>query len=135
MHIKSLERFDFDAVLLPYNYVLKQNPQYAADFEALVAVCQERDIAVQTIKGLCRRPWPANVTRNRATWYQPFEDQDAIDKVVHWVLGDQRVFLNTASDIHLLPRILDAATRFEARPADTEMSALMVAQEAAPLFA
>jgi len=134
MHIKSLERFDFDAVLLPYNYVLMQNPQYAADFEALVAMCYERDIAVQTIKGLCRRPWPEDATRNRSTWYQPFEDQDAIDKAVHWVLGDPRVFLNTIGDIHLLPQVLDAATRFEARPADAEMSALMAAQEAAPLF-
>ena len=134
MHIKSIERFDFDSVLLPYNYVLMQNPEYAADFEALVAMCEERNIAVQTIKSLCRRPWPEDATRNRSTWYQPFEDQEAIDKVVHWVLGDPRVFLNTIGDIHLLPRVLDAATRFEARPSDAEMSALMVEKDAAPLF-
>jgi aryl-alcohol dehydrogenase-like predicted oxidoreductase len=134
MLIKSLERFDFDAVLLPYNYVLMQNPQYAADFEALLAICEERNVAVQTIKSLCRRPWPEGVARNRATWYQPFEDQDAIDKAVHWVLGDPRVFLNTTADIHLLPRILDAAVRFETRPTDAQMSALTAAKDAAPLF-
>ncbi len=27
MHKRSLERFDFDSVLLPYNYVMMQNPQ------------------------------------------------------------------------------------------------------------
>ncbi|MBN1178510.1 MAG: aldo/keto reductase [Anaerolineae bacterium] len=134
MHIKSIERFDFDAVLLPYNYVLMQNPAYAADFEALVTMCEERNIAVQTIKSLCRRRWTEEATRNRSTWYQPFEDQDAIDKTVHWVLGDLRVFLNTIADIHLLPCVLDAATRFEARPTDAEMSALMAEKNAASLF-
>src|SRR5919202_54051 len=41
MHRRALERFDFDSVLLPYNYQMMQNPQYAADFEALAAICQE----------------------------------------------------------------------------------------------
>ncbi len=134
MHLKSLERFDFDAVLLPYSYTLMQNPRYAADFEALLAVCGERNVAVQTIKSLCRRPWPAGVERNRATWYQPFEGQAAIDKAVHWVLGDPRVFLNTVGDIHLLPQVLDAAVRFECRPSDAEMAAFIAEQESASLF-
>jgi len=32
MHSRSLERFDFDSVLLPYNFPMMQNPQYAAEF-------------------------------------------------------------------------------------------------------
>ncbi len=134
MHLRSLERFDFDSVLLPYNYVLMQHPQYAADFEALMAVCSERNVAVQTIKSICRRPWPQDVARNRSTWYQPLEVQDAIDKAVHWILGDERVFLNTVGDIHLLPQVLDAAARFERRPADAEMAALIEEQSMASLF-
>ncbi|HOV48456.1 MAG TPA: aldo/keto reductase [Anaerolineae bacterium] len=134
MHLRSLERFDFDAVLLPYNYVLMQNPQYAADFEALVALCAGRNVAVQTIKSLCRRPWPADTGRNRSTWYQPLEAPEAIDKAVHWVLGDARVFLNTVGDIHLLPLVLDAAARFERRPTAAEMAALVEEQGMAPLF-
>lgn len=134
MHLRSLERFDFDAVLLPYNYVLMQNPQYAADFEALLAVCVERNVAVQTIKSLCRRPWPQDVARNRASWYQPLETQTAIDKAVHWVLGDERVFLNTIGDIHLLAQVLDAAEHFERRPSAAEMAELVEEQSMASLF-
>ncbi len=133
MHLRSLERFDFDAVLLPYNYPMMQNPDYAAAFEQLVGVCQDRDVAVQTIKSLARRRWGEH-ERNRATWYQPLEEQAAIDKAVHWVLGDPRVFLNTTGDIHLLPKILDAATRFESRPSDEEMEALAAEKDMAPLF-
>jgi len=133
MHLRSLERFDFDAVLLPYNYPLMQNPQYAADFERLMARCRERDVAVQAIKSLTRRPWGGR-PQTRATWYQPLEEQAAIDKAIHWVLGRPGVFLNTVGDITLLPRVLDAAARFEHVPTDAEMQSLAVEQGLEPLF-
>jgi len=133
MHLRSLERFDFDAVLLPYNYPLMQNPQYAADFERLMARCRERDVAVQAIKSLTRRPW-GDRPQTRATWYQPLEEQAAIDKAIHWVLGRPGVFLNTVGDITLLPRVLDAAARFEQVPTNAEMQSLAVEQGLEPLF-
>jgi len=132
-HIQSLERFDFDSVLLPYNYPLMQNPHYAADFEALLAVCRERDVAVQTIKGLARGPW-GDQPKTRTTWYQPLEDQADIDRAVGFVLGRPGIFLNTAGDIDLLPKILDAASRFAAAPGDGEMAAMMAKQGMTPLF-
>jgi len=131
-HLQSLERFDFDSVLLPYNYVMMQNPTYAAGFNEILRLAQERHFAVQTIKGICRRPWAGEHTHN--TWYEPLTTQASIDKAVHWVLGQAGIFLNTAADIHLLPMILDAASRFEARPSDEEMQAEMAALEMAPLF-
>ena len=57
MHLRSLERFAFDSVLLPYSHVIVQDAQYAADFERVLATCRERDVAVQTIKGIARGPW------------------------------------------------------------------------------
>jgi aryl-alcohol dehydrogenase-like predicted oxidoreductase len=133
MHKRSLERFDFDSVLLPYSFVLMQNEQYAADFEALMALCQTRDVAVQTIKAIVRAPWGER-EHTHATWYEPLEDQADLDKAVHWVLGRPGVFLNTVGDIHVLPKVFDAASRFEARPSDAEMREVMEAQEMAPLF-
>lgn len=133
MHLRSLERFDFDSVLLPYSFVMMQNPQYAADFERLFALCQERDVAVQTIKSITRRPW-GDKPQNRATWYEPLEDQADIDRAVHWVLGRPGIFLNTAADIHLLPKVLNAASRFQTRPPEEEMQAEVVRLAMAPLF-
>jgi len=133
MHMRSLERFDFDSVLLPYNFTMMQNPQYAADFEALLAVCRERNVAVQTIKSLARGPWKTK-TPTRATWYEPLESQADIDLAVHWTLGREGLFLNTVGDIDLLPKVLDAATRFSSRPDDAEMAAMIAATESTPLF-
>ena len=133
MHLRSLERFDFDSVLLPYSYVMMQNPQYAADFETLMETCQARNVAVQTIKAVVRRPY-GNREATYATWYEPLVEQDAIDREVHWVFGRPGFFLNTPGDIHILPKVLDAADRFESRPTDEEMEALHDRLSVEPLF-
>ena len=133
MHKRSLERFPFDSVLLPYSYVLMQNARYAADFAALEALCAERGVAMQTIKGITLGPWGER-DPTHGTWYEPLAEQGDIDLAVHWVLAKPGVFLNTAADIGLLPRVLDAASRFERGPADGDMQALTSARAMSPLF-
>jgi aryl-alcohol dehydrogenase-like predicted oxidoreductase len=133
MHLRSLERFPFDSVLLPYNYTMMQNPSYAADFERLLSVCAQRGIAVQTIKSLTLAPW-GEKARTTTTWYEPFTEQPDIDVAVHWVLGRPGIFLNTASDVTLLPKILDAAHRLGERPSEEQMRALAERKGMAPLF-
>ena len=132
-HRRSLERFAFDAVLFPYSYMLMQHPQYAADVEALLAVCAERGVAAQTIKAITRAPW-GEATRTAATWYDPLRDQDDTDLAASWVLGNPQVFLNTVGDITLLPKTFDAASRFRERPSVVRMDELLRRQEMAPLF-
>lgn len=131
-HRRAIEQFEFDSILLPYNFMLMQNPAYAAEFEALIAMCQERNIAVQTIKSIARGAW--NGAKTAATWYEPLTEQAAIDKAVHWVLGRPGVFLNTVGDIRLLPMVLDAASRYQARPTDAEMQAELADAGITPLF-
>src|SRR4051812_46162422 len=57
MHRRSLERFDFDSVLFPWNFSLLRDPAYRADVDALLELCAEREVAVQTIKSVARRRW------------------------------------------------------------------------------
>ncbi|HYT14137.1 MAG TPA: aldo/keto reductase [Candidatus Nitrosopolaris sp.] len=132
-HRRSLARFDFDSVLLPYNFVTMQLPYYAENFEALGRTCAERNVAVQTIKSIAARPWLGR-ERTQTTWYEPLTKLPDIDLAVWWVLGRPGVFLNTAGDIDLLPHVLDAAERFEERPNDAEMAALLERSRTEPLF-
>ncbi|UCC28050.1 MAG: aldo/keto reductase [Candidatus Bathyarchaeota archaeon] len=134
MHKRSLERFDFDTVLLPYNYVVMQNSCYAAAFNELVGTCRERNVAVQTIKSLARGPWGSRPKTYNTYFYEPLETQAAIDTAVHWSLGFPNSFLITAGDLQLLPRMLDAANRFEKRPSDIEMRAMVDAFDIQPIF-
>jgi aryl-alcohol dehydrogenase-like predicted oxidoreductase len=133
MHRRSLERFRFDSVLAPYNYVQMRDPRYAETFEALAAACAERDVALQTIKSLALRRWEGRA-KTASTWYEPLREQADIDLAVHWVLGRPQAFLLTTGDVEILPRLLDAAERFERRPSDEEMDRLADRREITPLF-
>jgi predicted aldo/keto reductase-like oxidoreductase len=134
MHRKSLERFDFDSVLLPYNYTMRQNPQYAAEFETLMTICKDRNIAVQIIKSLARGAWPEGAERTQATWYEPITELADMEVAVGWVLARPGVFVNTSGDIHLLPKMLEAASRYTATPTDEQMKAVVDRLKMTPLF-
>jgi aryl-alcohol dehydrogenase-like predicted oxidoreductase len=133
MHKRSLARFDFDAVLLPYNFLMARDERYRRGFEDVLGICRERGTAVQVIKSVARGPW-ATADRTHTTWYQPLETQADIDRAVHWVLGIPGVFLNTPGDLTLLPKVLDAAARFGRRPPDDEMRAMLDATRMTSLF-
>src|SRR5579884_2120994 len=133
MHRRSLERFDFDSVLLPCNYALLSDGGYRSDFEALVETCQTRRVAVQTIKSVARRRW-AEGDGPRFSWYEPLSDHDAIARAVRYVLGRPELFLITSSDAHLLRPILEAASAPGAPPSEAELDADVAAQGIHPLF-
>ncbi|HET6946103.1 MAG TPA: aldo/keto reductase [Gaiellaceae bacterium] len=133
MHGRSLERFSFDSVLLPYSFIQMRDQRYAADFEELAATCTERGIAIQTIKSISLAPWDGR-TSTASTWYEPLREQADIDLAVHWVLGRPGIFLNTAGDVTLLPKVLDAARRFDSQPTDDALEDLASRRKLVPLF-
>jgi aryl-alcohol dehydrogenase-like predicted oxidoreductase len=122
MHLRSLERFDYDSVLLPYNFTMRANSRYRDGVEQLLAVCVQRDVAVQTIKTVARRHWPEGTSGDRRSWYEPLDDPGAIARAVHYVLGRPGLFLDASSDFHLLRHILEAASHPAAVPSDDEMA-------------
>ncbi|OLE22436.1 MAG: aldo/keto reductase [Catenulispora sp. 13_1_20CM_3_70_7] len=132
-HRRSLERFDFDSVLLPYNRPTMRLPYYAENFNALLDTCRQRQVAVQTIKAVARAPWLGR-QRSAATWYEPFTEQADIDPAVSWALGEETVFLNSVGDVDILPRFLDAASRYQGRPSEAEMDALFERLQPQPIF-
>jgi aryl-alcohol dehydrogenase-like predicted oxidoreductase len=134
MHRRSLERFPFDSILLPYSFTMMNIPEYATDFEALVAVCRERGVAVQTIKAVARRRWQDDDTQRRFSWYEPLRDEDAIGRAVHFVLSRSELFLNSSSDATLLQHILDAATEVGAAPSIGQLEADVSRYAMEPLF-
>src|SRR3989442_12230702 len=101
---------------------MARDERYRRNFEEVLSICRERNVAVQVIKSIARGPW-ATTDRTRTTWYQPLEEQADIDRAVHWALGVPGVFLNTVGDLTLMSKVLDAASRFERRPPAEDMAA------------
>ena len=134
MHLRSLERFPFDSVLLPYNFSMMSQPEYAEPFEELLEVCQQREIAVQTIKAVARRRWEKGEKPSTTTWYHAFEDAEDIERAIHWALARPGIFVNSASDAGILKETLDAAKSFQQAPAEADMAAAHERLSVQPLF-
>jgi aryl-alcohol dehydrogenase-like predicted oxidoreductase len=134
MHLRSLERFNFDSVLLPMNPAMLRDARYTAEFEQLLAVCRERNVAVQTIKSIARRRWQDGTAPTHDTWYEPLTDAADIERAVHWALARPGVFVNSAGDLRLLGPTIRAAESFATTPRDTEIAAIEAHAPLEPLF-
>jgi aryl-alcohol dehydrogenase-like predicted oxidoreductase len=134
MHLRSLGQFDFDSVLLPYNFAMMQQPEYADDFEALLELCQQRQVAVQTIKSIARRRWTEQDEDKRFSWYMPLRDPEALHRAVHYVLSRPGLFLNTSSDATLLADVLTAAGESAEAPDVQALTRDVTSMGIEPLF-
>ena len=133
-HLQSLARFDFASVLCPYTFAMNRIGPYAENFERLYQVCQEKQVAMQTIKSVAARRWRDDDPDRRLSWYKPLHDADAIRRAVHFVLSRPGLFLNSSSDATLLPFILDAARQPIESPSAEQMEADVVKHGIEPLF-
>jgi aryl-alcohol dehydrogenase-like predicted oxidoreductase len=133
MHLRSLERFDFASVLLPFNFVMMDNPAYRADVERLLDVSADRSIAVQTIKSIARGRW-ADGNTNRFSWYDPLTEPGPIERAVRYVLGHDQLFLNSTSDARLLPMVIESASGALDMPTGAELRADVDQEGITPLF-
>ncbi len=134
MHKRSLTHFEFDSILLPLNWVFYSDARYRREFNDVLTQCRERNIAVQTIKAIARGPWGIKA-ENYNTWYEPLDQQEDIDRAVHWVQAWDDLFMNTVGDVTLLPKVLDAATRYTGKaPDDSSMEKLKQQSTLTSLF-
>jgi aryl-alcohol dehydrogenase-like predicted oxidoreductase len=136
MHLRSLQRFDYDSVLLPYNFTLMQDPSYRSDVDRLLETCTDRNVAVQTIKSIARRRWSEATPAEgelRQSWYEPLTDPDAITRAVRYVLDQPGLFLDSSSARDQLPHVL-AAARATGTASDTELAADVSTYAMTPLF-
>jgi aryl-alcohol dehydrogenase-like predicted oxidoreductase len=110
-HREALRRFAFDTVLTPWSAVLRRDPAYRSDYQALVTEVREQDVGLMVIKAVARRNWPA-AEHAYATWYEPFDDQERIAAAVTWALSHQEVTgIATPGDVRLLPLVIEAERR------------------------
>jgi len=134
MHRQNLAKFNFDSILMPWNWFAANHELYRPDFDDTLAYCREHGIAVQTIKAIARGAWAAGKVPDHNTWYEPLNDDDAIRQNVHWVLAEPDIFLNSVGDVDILPRVLAAADDMASRPDDAVMAGMAERTGLASIF-
>jgi aryl-alcohol dehydrogenase-like predicted oxidoreductase len=133
MHLRSLERFPFDSVLLPWNWILSRNAEYRASVEKLSSACGDRGVAMQLIKVFCRRPWGER-EKTHTTWYEPYAERADIEMALNWAASFPNAFICSPGDLRVMPLVMEAAQRMGGRPSDAEMAEFARRTEMADLF-
>ena len=110
--LEAIERFDFDSVLFPINFILYENSEYRDKAQALLHTCKQRDIGSMVIKHIAKGPWGED-DKTHTTWYRPFDEENWIQKCVDFVLSQPISGVCTAGDITLLPLVVDACQNFQ----------------------
>jgi aryl-alcohol dehydrogenase-like predicted oxidoreductase len=114
-HREALRRYPFDTVLTPWNYVLSADEDYRRDFEALVEEVKRQDAGLMTIKTISRRNWSEGNPlegQRRATWYEPFEEQEYVSAAVSFVLARQEITgIPIVGDVGLIEPMIEAEKR------------------------
>jgi len=131
--IDALNRFDFDTVMFPLNFILYTDPDYRRDAERLLTICQERDVGVMIIKTAARGTWAGERAYN--TWYHPFDEMESIQAAVNFVLSQNVSGLCTTGEVQILPMVLDACQNFTPMNADEQAALIQRGTEYEPLFA
>lgn len=124
--IEALARFEFDSVLFPINPALYAHEEYRETSEELLDLCQEKDVGVMIIKSVAKEPWGDHVQRYH-TWYKPFDDEENIQKNVHFALSQKLSHICTPGDYRLLDKVFKACETFEPM-AESEQEELIQAQ-------
>jgi aryl-alcohol dehydrogenase-like predicted oxidoreductase len=135
VHLEGLRRYPFETVLTPLNFILYSNPDYRKIFDELVAETTKREVGLMTIKAVARGEWKNDQEKKYATWYEPFDQQEYIDRSVAFVLSQPGITgLASAGDIHLLPKIVEAAKKYEKMDAAAQEALMKTAGEFASPF-
>ena len=131
--LEALDRFDFDTVLFPINFVQYANPEYRQNTGELLRQCREKDVGVMIIKAIAKVPWSER-ERTYDTWYEPFDEPVQIQNCVNFALSQDVTGLCTSADVTILPMFLDACERFEPMEAAHQEGLIATASDYETIF-
>lgn len=133
IYLEALRRFDFDTILFPLNFVQMAIPEFRKNAEELIAACRAKDVGTMVIKTITKAPWGER-PHTANTWYEPFDQQNEIQKAVNFALSYDVTGLCTAGDTRILPMVLEACKNFT-RLQQPEMEEMIQSgQQYEPLF-
>jgi len=137
IHMKALEMFDFDTLLLPVNAACLAFPSPVNDFRPVLKMALDRGVGIIAIKAVSRGRWAASKSKNYNTWYKPTVDQNEVEMVVHFALSQEGVDTYAIPcDVRLWPMVLNAGEKYEKLSEENEKRVVEYVRNAGyrPLF-
>ncbi len=131
--LEALNRFDFDTVMFPLNFILYGDSKYREQAEVLIQECHARNVGIITIKVLAKGPWGEKES-DLVTWYEPFTDPDDIQRSVNFVLSKDVAGFCTTGDPGLVPLLFEAGENYSLLPESEQAELIATASHYSTIF-
>jgi len=113
VHMKALEMFEFDSLLLPVSASCLAFPTPANDFRPVLKMAVDRGVGIIAIKAISKGRWASSESKRYNTWYEPTVDQREVEMLVQFTLSQEGVTTySMPCDVTLWPMVLKAGEKF-----------------------
>ena len=128
--LAALERFDFDSVLFPFNFVC-----WLGGFGPQVMEAAKRAGAGRlALKSVARTFWPGEERKHPKCWYEPYDNREEAALAFRWTLSQDVTAAVSPGQHDLFPMLLDIAEDFRPMTPEEEQRLAEMARGLTPIF-
>jgi predicted aldo/keto reductase-like oxidoreductase len=132
--LAALDRYNFDSVLFPVNWVLFSQANFGPQ---ILKRAQEKKMGILAIKGMAKTVWPAAEKPHHPQpncWYKPAGFPDEASLGLRWTLGHPITAAIPPGDEQYFRLAMDVAQNFKPLEAHEEQALLGSGHGVEPIF-
>jgi aryl-alcohol dehydrogenase-like predicted oxidoreductase len=131
--LAALDRFDFDTILFPINFVLFSQAKFGPQ---VLERAKQKGMGILALKGMAKTAWPKGSGRHAQPkcWYEPADLPDEAALALRWTLSQPITAAVPPGDEAYFRRAMDVAQHFEPIRPDEEKALLAKAEGVQPIF-
>lgn len=130
-----MDRFDFDTVLFPLNFVLFSQAKFGP---TVLERANQKKMGVLALKGMAKTVWPKDMKEDARPqpkcWYEPAALPDEAALALRWTLSRPITAAVPPGDEKYFRRAMDVAQSFRPISAEEEKTLMAQATGVEPLF-
>jgi aryl-alcohol dehydrogenase-like predicted oxidoreductase len=133
--LAALDRYEFDTVLFPINFVLFSEAKFGPQ---VLAKAREKGMGILALKGMAKTTWPKTMKEserpNPKCWYQPAGLPEEAALGLRWTLSQPITAAVPPGDEKYFRLAMDVAQKFEPLKPEEEKGLLARAVGVEPIF-
>ena len=132
--VAAMERYNFDTILFPVNWVLFSQAGFGPQ---ILKKAQEKQMGILALKSMAKTVWPADQKTNHAEpkcWYQPAAFPDEASLGLRWTLGHPITAAVPPGDEKYFRLAMDVAQNYKPLEAAEEQALLAGGHGVEPIF-
>jgi aryl-alcohol dehydrogenase-like predicted oxidoreductase len=132
--VAAMDRYPFDTVLFPVNFVLFSQAKFGPQ---ILAKAQEKKMGILALKAMAKTTWPASEKKSHPEpkcWYQPAAYPNEAALGLRWTLGHPVTAALPPGDEKYFRLAMDVAQNYKPLEPHEETALLTGAVGAEPIF-